>query len=206
MTGKFVALSLRGLPGWMVLPLDPGIDPASWATTRLTQSAAGLEPAPTSIGLDAAADALRRAVVRARALWDEDVAAPLSFAFQPDPLGPVLAVLDAAAFPMEDLPLSPERVTRMGSRASTLVGPVETTEVALPAGPASRYRVTFGAYPDPDEDTSLQAVGAVTYSLTPAELPGYVLLEGQWAIPALGDAIAAQIDEMAVRLDVTYQQ
>lgn len=206
MTESFVALTLRGLPGWMALPLDEAVDAASWAREKLTASAAGLEPVPSSIGLEAAADALRRAVLRARALWDGDIAAPISFAFQPDPLGPVLALLDAAAFPIEDEPLSPERVARMGSRDSTIVGPVDSSERTVPAGPATRYRATFGAFPDADEPTSVQAVGAVTYTIMPPELPGYVLLEGQWAIPALGDVIAAQIDEMAARLEVTSKQ
>ena len=40
MTEKFFSLQLRGLPGWIGLPLDHDVGAADWARTRLTAAAA----------------------------------------------------------------------------------------------------------------------------------------------------------------------
>ncbi|GAA4109854.1 hypothetical protein GCM10022215_04590 [Nocardioides fonticola] len=202
----YVQLEAVVPPGWVALPLAHDVDPEAWARADVERASVGVEPASTSVGAEVAAGLLALAVLRARYLWDGDVAAALSLAFQPDPLGRVLAVLDAAVFPLEDRPVTPDRVLGLGSDHGGIVGSVDVAEVDLPAGPAVRYAARLAASPDAEEPTSAQVAEAIALIVTPGELPGFVLVEAQWADPTLSDAISAEVDAIAAGLRLEFRQ
>lgn len=165
----YVRLQAPVPPGWVSLPLD--IEPDSWARADVERAAVGVQPIATSVGLDIAARLLGLAARRAHYLWSGDVAAPVSMAFQPDPLGSVLAVLDAAVFPLEDLPVSPDRVLGLGSDHGGIIGTVEASELDLPAGPAVRYRGRLAASPDAVDPSTEQVAEAIAVIITPRRSP-----------------------------------
>ncbi|MBZ5734982.1 hypothetical protein K8Z61_10780 [Nocardioides sp. TRM66260-LWL] len=200
----FVRLELLAPPGWVRLPLD--VDPDAWAAEETRSASAGLRPQGSSVGLETATELLASAARRAQHLWDGDFAAPVSLALQPDPLGRVYAVVDACLFPMEDLPLTPDRILGIGSDHGGILGDVETTEVELPAGRALRHRGLLAAMPGLDDPTSSQVTEALAYLITPVDLPGFVLLEAQWAELDLAEEIVAQVDEIADTLLVEARQ
>lgn len=202
--GRYVQLQVPVPAGWVRLPLDA--DPAVWAEQNIREAASGVTAQETSVGAAAATQLLEIAVRRAQYLWDGDYAAPVSLALQPDPLGRVYAVLDACAFPLEDLPLSPERILGIGSDHGGILGEVEATEVELPAGPAIRYRSLLAAAPQDDEPTSSQVTEALAYVITPGDLPGFVLVEAQWADLDLADQIAEQVAAIAAGVVLEFRR
>ena len=127
-------------------------------------------------------------------------------AFQPDPLGPVLALLDAVVYPGAELPSPPELVAPMGDVNLRVVRPVDTSEVTVPAGPATRFRTPFAPYPGNGGGIRFPVAGAVGYGIRPPGLPGFVLLSGRWFHAGLGDVLAGQIDELAGRLEIAFNQ
>lgn len=209
---KFVRLGATGGPGWVVLPVDGDVDAASWAAEHVATSGAGLEPLEWSIGAEAASAMLAAAVERAQAYHVEGISAHASLAFQPDPIGAVLAVLDAAVFPFEGEPLTLDGLmTTLGEGGAT-VGRMERDRVDLPCGPAVRVRRMYGETEDGaavDPDTFVEAadvVEGVTYVVLPKGLPGFLHVNATWTQVVLGDELAAQVDAVAASIELEFRQ
>lgn len=209
---KYVRLQARGGPGWVDLPVDRDVDADAWAAEQVRTAGAGLEPLEWSIGPDAAAAMLAATVRRAQEQHVEGISAHASLAFQPDPIGAVLVVLDAAVHPFEGEPLTLDGLmASLGSGGAT-VGNLERDRVKLAAGPGVRVRRMFGetAAGEPvDPDTFVEAadvVEGITYVVLPKRLPGFLHVNATWTQVAIGDQLAEQVDALAASIDLEFHQ
>lgn len=181
--------------GWVVLPLDPTVEPDAWARQGIEQAAAGLEPLETSIGVEAAAAQLAHAVREARGRAELGLAGYVGLVFMPDPIGPILAAAQVAVSAFETDPLRLEQLQAQSVHGEDVVG--QEPEVGRLEGAAGTLARTRRIRRDGDD-----LVEGVRYVGLLDDERGYLQVDVDWTDLRLGDAMPGVADELAVGVEV----
>lgn len=215
--GPYVDLRLRLPEGWVVLPVEPDVDPDAWATDTVAGRTDLEEPSELTVGPEAAAAMLAAFVRRAQATYVPGMSSHLALAYQPDPHGRVVVFATATVFPFEGDRLTRRGLLRdLGSSPAT-VGDREVAKLTLPLGKAVRLRRLFdtGAadlLPDGTPAPTLAEEGradvmeGITIVALPRGLDGFVYVNAVWADLVWGDQLAAMVDVLATGFTLDFRQ
>ncbi len=185
--------------GWLALPA-PDTDVRSWASAY-AEELWSIQPAPPVPGqVDDLAEHLA-AVARGC----PSPPPVLRFALLPAPTLPVVVVGEVRQLAPDDdsAPFSPEALAEECRRPDkALTRPAEVSLLDLPAGPAVRVRRTARK---PRQGLRRPIVEELLVAVFPPQLQREgVLLSTSWSDLVLGDMYAAEVDELAVALELEF--
>jgi hypothetical protein len=102
---------------------------------------------------------------------------------------------------------NPERPTSLefyhelyGTPTERTIGPIEVTNLQLPAGPAIRFHQRY--WPKPSGDPIIHEWEEVRFALVPPQMDMAVVLEVAWVEPRFSEALMNMADAIAQTLEI----
>jgi len=87
-----------------------------------------------------------------------------------------------------------------GTPTERTIGPVEVTNLQLPAGPAVRFHQRY--WPKPSGDPVVHEWEEVRFAVLPPQLDSVVVLEVAWVEPQFSEALINMADAIAPTLEI----
>ena len=116
---------------------------------------------------------------------------------------PPIANIDVLGYYSND----PDRPTSLefyrelyGTPTERTIGPIEVTNLQLPAGPALRFHQRY--WPKPSGDPIIHEWEEVRFALVPPQMDMAVVLEVAWVEPQFSEALINMADAIAPTLEI----